>query len=540
MSDNTQIHTIRTDAATSELWDVIIIGGGMGGGSAAYSLAHQGFRVLLVEKGRTNFPDASPEDATVVAEHPDRRLRQGRWPTQVRANIDGSDMDMWPSLGCGLGGTSLLYGATLHRLQPNDFEARQTPSGETVAWPFNYRDLEPYYLQAEKIFSVAGTQDPLDTQSTYDLVSPPAMSDCDRNLLQVMRQAKLNPFRIHVAVNYTADCTECGGHFCANQCKGDSRSRCILPALRTGKLAILDQTEVNTIDADDHTAHHISAKRGEDQITLRGRMFILAAGACFTPIVLQRSTNEFWPNGLANHHDLVGRNLMFHASDFIAIWPKGKHSRKGPQKALALRDFYSDGDQRLGELQATGLTAGYGNILYFLQTKFNQGPFKRLSLVRPALRIPAYIGTKLFHEATIFATVVEDHPYADNRIILEKNRYSDMRFEYTIRPEFRDRVKRLRKLLKTSLRSTWVMVLNEGVSLNFGHPCGTCRAGDDATTSVVDRNCRVHQLDNLYVADSSFMPTSGGTNPSLTIAANALRVADIVGQRLEATKTASS
>ena len=107
-----------------------------------------------------------------------------------------------------------------------------------------------------------------------------------------------------------------------------------------------------------------------------------------------------------------------------------------------------------------------------------------------------------------------------------------MRFEYTVSQEFRSRVMEMRSRLRTRLSSLRSMPMNIGVALNYGHPCGTCKAGDDPATSVVDRDCRAHDLENLYVVDSSFMPTSGGTNPGLTIAANALRVADAIDRKL--------
>ena len=157
---------------------------------------------------------------------------------------------------------------------------------------------------------------------------------------------------------------------------------------------------------------------------------------------------------------------------------------------------------------------------------------RKLTPLRHFLRIPAYLASKLYGDATVFTTIVEDFPYENNRIVVDDSAPSGMRFEYHIRDEFRDRVVAMNKRIRKKLGALRSMPMNIGVSLNYGHPCGTCKAGNDPKNSVVDVNCKAHDLDNLYVVDSAFMPTSGGTNPSLTIAANALRVADVVSEKL--------
>jgi len=515
-----------------QLWDVIIIGAGMGGGSAAYALAKAGHQVLLVEKGLSDYPDASIEGTYQETPDPAKRLREGRWPTKLECTVNNVSSTIWPPLGCGLGGSSLLYGAALERLEPSDFEVRETPSGESIGWPYRYQDLQPYYREAERLYAVCGTPDPLDNRSDYELLPPPAMSECDRHLFQAMQAANLHPYRIHVGMKYQKDCLECGGYYCKQECKKDSRNSCIKPALATGHLTIMDQAEVEHIEADATRVKEIIVKRDGQLFSLKAKVIVLAAGAYFTPVLLQRSINAHWPNGVGNQHDLVGRYLMFHASDFIAIWPKGKLSRVGPQKTIAFRDLYNHSGERLGELQSTGLTAGYGNILYFLKLKFDQSPFRKLTFLRPLLRIPAKIAAWLFSEATVFATIVEDQPYADNRVRFDPTALSSMRFEYKVQKELEQRVKMFRTLFKQKLRSHRMFALNEDVSLNYGHPCGTCRSGTSPENSVVDGDCKVHGIENLYIVDASFMPSSGGTNPSLTVAANALRVGEIISSRL--------
>jgi choline dehydrogenase-like flavoprotein len=506
----------------------------MGGGAAAYELARSGLRVLLLEKGHSEYPESSPEQIGVEPESADERLAMARWPTRIRATIDGRTNDVWPALGCGLGGSSALYGAALGRLEPVDFQPRRLENGSSVAWPFSYEDLESHYLRVEEIMRVCGGRDALNRNAKYELQPPPAMSDNDRFFFNAMRSAGLHPYRLHVSIDYVADCTECGGYVCARRCKGDARSRFIEPAVREFGLEVRSQTEVLRLAIEAGRITGVWARdcvgpdAADDAQLLRSQVVVLAAGALFTPVLLQNSTSSEFPRGVGNDTDLVGRYLMFHASDFIAAYPRGKHDRSGPSRTLALRDFYEVEGQKLGEIQSTGLSAGYWAILGFLRSKLQRSSLGRVPLLHHFLRIPAWIAARIFSDATIFASVVEDFPYFENRVIADHSADSGMRFEYRMPEELRQRVLRLRRLFRTSLRSLLVVPLDTDVNLNLGHPCGTCRAGEDPATSVVDPQCRVHGVENLYVADASIMPTSGGVNPSLTIAANALRVAQSI------------
>ena len=521
------------DLATAQMrdWDVVIIGGGMGGGSAAYALANKGYKVLLIEKGLASF-EGTGEGVEIEQEDPEARLANGKWPKKVSAQVDGSLSDIWAPLGCGLGGSSLLYGAALQRLRSDDLEPGTAPNGDSIDWPFRYSDLERYYKEAEKLYSVCGTNDPLESDSDSDLAPPPAMCEADQHFFQEFRNAGLNPYRLHVAVKYVEGCQECGGHICKYACKRDSLNSCIVPALKTGNLFATERAEAMRLDADENGVTAAAVKQYGGDYTVRAKVFALAAGAYFTPVLLLRSKSESWPEGLANSSGLVGKNLMFHASDFIAFWPKRKCSRLGPNKTIALRDLYNVDGHKLGEFQSTGLTADYGNVLYALRLLFDQSRLNKLTPLRHLLRIPAYFTSRFLGVATVFATIVEDFPYQDNRVLVDESRPSGMRFEYSVKQEFRSRVLEMRRRVRKELSSLRSIPMNIGVALNYGHPCGTCKAGNDPATSVLDKDCKAHELDNLYVVDSSFTPTSGGTNPGLTIAANALRVADAIDKKL--------
>jgi choline dehydrogenase-like flavoprotein len=515
----------------TDTWDVAVIGAGMGGATIGYELAKAGHRVVILEKGfadfsnRENVPRLDPED-------PAERLQNGNWPTRITGSTDELISRFFAPLGCGAGGSTLLYGAALERFEPSDFGPLPDADGPGAAWPVSYEEFLPYYRKAERLFKVRGSNDPLGNQEPCGLLPPPALSESDEHFVEGFRAIGLHPYRLHVAYGYEPGCDECAGYICPRNCKGDANTVCLAPALKTGNAEIIDRCEVQRLEADASTVKEIHAERNGSKICLRARIVVLAAGAYFSPVLLLKSRNQFWPNGLANTSGMVGRNLMFHTFDYIAVWPRRKLSTHGPRKTLAFRDFYRYRGERLGSLQSTGLTAGYGNIVYFLKTEFDRSRWHWVKPIRPLLRIPAYIASMLLGEATVFTTIMEDRPYPENRIVLDPDEPSGMRFEYVVHSELRARNKLFRDVYKKVFAGHRSIILGQDISLNYGHPSGTCRFGNDPMSSVLDSQNKAHELDNLYVVDASFMPTSGGANPGLTIAANAMRVAEHISAAL--------
>jgi choline dehydrogenase-like flavoprotein len=514
-----------SEELTESLWDVAIVGTGMGGATVGYALAKAGYRVVFLEKGNAEF-SGSGEGLQLGSDDPADRLRGGSWPTKITGNAAGTNSTFFPPMGCGAGGSTLLYAAALERFEPSDFSPIDGDAPAAQKWPVSYEAFLPYYRRAERLYGVRGTRDPLCPQDDSELLEPPPLTECDADFVNSLEASGMHPYRVHVAFAYKPGCTECLGHVCPRQCKGDARTICLEPALATGNARLVDRCEAERLEADKGRVTAIVAQRDGQVISIRARIVILAAGAYYSPLLLQKSANDFWPNGLANTSDLVGRNLMFHNSDFITVWPRRKLSMTGPRKTIAFRDFYTHGGQKLGSVQSMGISVGYGYVVYFLKNAFDRSRWRWLRPVRPFLRIPAYVASVLFGSATVFATNMEDKPYFENRIVLDRDAPGQLRFEYTVHDELRSRIKLMRKLLKQAFARHRSIITGQDVSLNFGHPCGTCRFGSDPSSSVLDANNKAHGLDNLYVVDASFMPTSGGANPSLTIAANALRVAD--------------
>lgn len=507
-------------------WDVAIVGAGMGGAAAGYALASAGHRVLLIEKGLAEFSQDDDDDPDTSDEA--RRLRHGRWPHQITGSVNARSVRFFPALGCGLGGSTLLYSAALERFSPVDFEIADDL--DRPVWPMDYRSLEPYYQMAERLLQVRGTQDPL--QPTSHIVEPPVMTRCDQHFFDSAESNGMHPYRVHTACRYIEDCSNCGGSVCHKSCKFDARRAFIEPAVATGNVTILDQCSVEKVEAHEDAVTALSCRKNGEVFTIAAKFYVLAAGALSTPLLLLNSTSEFWPNGVANTSDLVGRNLMFHVSDFFAVWPRGMTRVSAPGKSIALRDFYEHDGTKFGVIQSTGLTASANNILHFLKSAIDRNGWIWLKPLKPFLRIPAMIGALISGKATIFASIMEDFPYPENRVKPDPREPNGMFFEYTIHEELRQRIQTFRRHYRRAFKRHRLMILGPEVNLNYGHACGTCRFGAEPSKGVVDANNRTHDLSNLYVVDASFFPTSGGANPSLTIAANALRVGAHIADEL--------
>lgn len=524
--------------AREKTWDIVVIGTGMGGATAGYRLASQGREVLFLEKGLFLFGDhdRGRGELQVEGDDPNERMAHGWWPSKIHGTTSyASYLQMFFPLGCGTGGSSAVFAAQLERMQPCDFEPRKyhpdvKDAALVDAWPFTYEDMVPYYREAERLFHVTGTPDPLNPDPEPTLDEPPPMSERDAYIFEQMKKGGMHPYRAHVGCRFIQDCKGCGAALCPKPCKADSGRLCLLPAIERHAAKVLAEAEVLRLEA---TAERVTAARVShrgEEAEIRGNHFIVAAGALMTPALLLRSSSDVWPKGLANRSDQVGRNLMFHAADFVAIRPPKVLDPTGPHKAISATDLYLRSGKKMGTFQSMGIPVFASAIESFLKSQAERNPKWYLTVGGTLGRkVASKVGASLFGHANVFSTMVEDLPYAHNRILLDPSAPNGMRFHYDYPEELRARCQlyrdELRKLLPKELK---MLVLNDENNLNFGHTSGTARAGSDPIDSVVDAQQRAHDLENLWVADASAFPASGGINPSLTIAANALRVADAV------------
>jgi len=515
---------IDPTVAVSRLWDVIIIGTGVGGATVGRSLASAGLSVLFLEKGGRIGPGEGEEALT-----PESRMAQGWWPHPVsRQQPNGDRKRFFAAVGCAVGGTSIHYAAALERMAATDFEGLHTANGPAPPWPVSFAEFVPHYEAAERVYGISGES---------DQVAERRMSEWDRALLAQMRENGLKPDPLHVAIRYDEQCLECIGRVCPRDCKSDARVACLEQALRHAQCQVLEHCEVQTLEADQESVRAVRAIHQGRELELHARVIVLSAGALHTPQILLRSRNEFWPQGLANRSDQVGRNLMFHTSDIFALWAPRRLARQARQrKSISVRDFYVYEGRRLGYVQSMGLEAGRGEIAVYIKEQLRRRGVRNERLLSLLAKVPSHIGAFMFGGAGIFAAMTEDDPNPDNRVMLDPNEPDGATFLYTITDDLRRRAEELRRVFSRSVRPWRMLRISSELEMNYGHPCGTCRFGDERGSSVLDRNCRAHDLENLYVVDASFMPRSGAVNPSLTIAANALRVAPQITTRVIAAR----
>lgn len=510
---------------TQQKWDVIVVGTGMGGGTVGRALAEAGKKVLFVEFGKAGSrTEVNGLSETIL---PAARLARGLWPHPVSLTLNGDQSEFFAPLGAGVGGSSVFYAATLERPERHDLEATKTQPHPTGGWPISYDEMRPWYDKAARLFKVYGTQDPLSGEPAPALRKAPPYSESEAHWAETLKGIGLHPYHAHTAMAQGAAHDDCLGRKCAKpDCKMDGRSAGVEPALATGNAYLLPEARVTRLLGTQRSVQAIEIQMNGEILKLTADQYVLAAGAYGSPRILLASQNEAWPQGASNASDQVGRNIMFHATEHYAIWPGKRGLDQTPTKAISLRDFYIKDGQRLGTFQSMGIKASYAEIHYFLTQMLARSRYRNMTSARELLRMPALMAEKLFGDAQIFVGLMEDLPYPENRITFDPQKPDHIQIEYSFHQEFLDRRRAFRRAIWQGTKGLRRVPLGLAPQLNFGHPCGSLKSGEDARNSVLNPDCRSHELDNLWVADASFMPTSMGVNPSLTIAAVALRVAD--------------
>jgi len=518
--------------AQAQSWDVIVIGAGMGGGMAGRRLTERGLSVLFIEKGTAGYRTERQAYSDAVVDPVARRLR-GFWPKQVEAYDGNTVKRYFAPMGSGVGGSSVFYAAALERPERHDLDAVEGMDHPTGGWPVGFDAFLPYFHKAEDYLYVHGTADPLSDVPSPSLRLPPTLTPAEAAMMADFEGRGMHPYQSHIAQKRLENCTNCLGGKCPRACKMDGRSAGVEPAMESGRAGLLTDCAVEQlVQKDSNQISGVRVKQGDKTVVLKAETYLLAAGSFGSPTVLLRSQDQS-PAGSANSSDWVGRGLMFHIDNFFAIWPKRGNAPIGKSRAISTRDFYAVNQQRLGLVQAMGYPADYGTILHFLRMRLSRSNFSRLPGLDRLLTIPAMIAAKLFGNADVFVAQMEDLPDPDNRVTLNAVDPEVFTFHHTTKKELSMRQSVLRRAMRKSIGRWRMVFLSIKPVVNVGHAMGTLRFGDNPSNSVLDRNCKAHDLENLYVADGSFMPTSLGVNPSLTIAANALRVADIIADRRE-------
>lgn len=510
-------------------WDAIVVGSGPGGAAAAQRIAAAGRSVLLIEQGGYLPREEANWDARAV--FVDGRYEAGEtWE-------DAEGEPFKPSLHHFVGGNSKVYGAALLRMRERDFEETRHPGGLSPAWPLRYDAFEPYYAQAERLFSVHGLrgEDPAEPPSSGGFLYPPVAHDPQvEALADALRRAGAAPFHLPLGVllderdgvpTPTSPCIRCrkfDGFPCPLNAKADAQIACVVPMLASARNAtLLTKTRVTRLETDTAGTRvaAVVAERGGAEHRFRGDLVVVACGALSSALLLLRSANHRHPDGLANASGLVGRNYMRHEMSIaLALSRETNGAQFG--KTLALSDWYwGDGtdDTPLGLIQLTAALHPEQIAAEALPAWLKWKPGAPFAL--------------LASHATGFWLQSEDVPHPENRIRLHDGR---VRLELVRRN--REAVERLEaKLADLLTRAGWTgPLLSREVPLaTTSHQAGTMRFGVDPASSVLNTDCRAHGFDNLYVTDSSCFPSVGAVNPTLTIVANALRVADGIVARLD-------
>jgi choline dehydrogenase-like flavoprotein len=527
------------------MWDVIVVGTGMGGGTLGYSLAKSGRKVLFVEKGRSTLPgvpgtirSAMPEVAAPLASRStqtyyDALARAGRSTDEIEDISRRFSRRFLAGIGSGTGGSSALYGMVSERFFVRDFTPRQDfsdPGDSTVpeAWPVTYDQMRPWYAAAEKLLGVRGQRDPLRPEAAeVNLPAAQPFSAVNRPLVDHLAGQGLHPYHLPMACDYTDGCTTCQSYLCDRSCKNDAARNCLLPALTEHGAQLLTQCRVVRLDADATQVRHVICEHPSGVLTLKAKVVVLAAGALITPVLLLNSRSGDWPRGLANGSDWVGRNLMRHIGDHIEVWPHPGCKITAENKQIGLNDFYFWQGQKYGTVQSAGAMPPMDALINHAGWKYTA-----LRLISPAVR-PIY--ERFFSGGLVLAAIMEDLPYLDNRVLPCDRPSVDgrqrLRLQYRLHASEIERRAVFMRQVKQVLEPFRNITLATAKSnAGLAHVCGTCRFGTDPKTSVLDPQNRAHEVDNLYVVDTSFFPSSTGLNPSLTVAANALRVAEHVNQ----------
>ena len=512
-------------------YDVIIIGTGAGGGTLARHLAPSGKRILLLERG-----DWLPRE--IENWHADEVFVRNRY-ISPDTWYDGTGRPFQPQVHYFVGGATKLYGAALYRLRKEDFGALRHHDGISPAWPIGYEDLEPSYTKAEQMYQVHGLRgdDPTEPPASAPYPFPPVSHEPRmRALADDLATAGYHPFHAPCGIMldegntpYSAciRCQTCDGFPCLVHAKSDAEVVGVRPALAHSNVTLVTRAEaVRLVTNPAGTAvTDVVVRRGGEWESYRGAIVVVSCGAANSARLLLMSANDRHPHGLANGSDQVGRNYMCHNSAAVLALSREENPTRY-QKTLGLNDFYFGGpgfDYPMGNIQMMGKTLA--------------PMYKGERPIETALA-SRWLLDDVARHAVDFWLTTEDLSDPNNRVTVDRD--GNVTLRYT--PNNRVPAEKLYAALKAMLGRLGMhpdtliphsAYLKSDIPIaGVAHQAGTCRFGTDPRTSVLDLHCKAHELDNLYVVDTSFFVSIGAVNPSLTAMANAIRVGDHLLERL--------
>ncbi|PSB25114.1 GMC oxidoreductase [Stenomitos frigidus] len=499
-----------------QYYDVIIIGTGAGGGTLAYKLAPTGKKILILERGGF-MPLEEQNRSNVDVFRKERYHAPEQW-------YDISGEPFSPQTNYAVGGNTKIYGSALLRMRERDFEAVEHPDGLSPEWGLKYSDFEPYYTEAEQLYKVHGqmAEDPTEPPHSAEYPYPAVAHEPQiQAVVEAIAQQGLHPTAIPLGLTLQDD-----------DPTNDSEVSGIAPALKFPNVTLKTDAKVLYLHTNESgkVVKAVQADVNGKPHLFLGDLVVVACGAINSAALLLRSANEAHPKGIANSSDLVGRNLMKHQISSV-VQLSAPNSGKF-QRSVSVNDFYwgeKDFPYPMGHIQNTG---GLLQDVIFAESPPMLSVFAKV--------LPNFGLQQLATRSIGWWVQTEDLPDPNNRVRVNGEKlYVDYIANNT---ETHARlVYRWTEVLKTTEKTVKQSVLQRSGMHPHGevplqvvaNQCGTCRFGTDPTTSVLDLNCRTHEVDNLYVVDGSFFPSNAGVSPALTIIANALRVGDHLVDRLK-------
>jgi choline dehydrogenase-like flavoprotein len=516
-------------------YDIAIVGTGAGGGTLLHALAWRGKRILVLERG-----DYVPREK---ANWSTRAVNlEGRYQTkEVWRDRDGQPLH--PHTNYYVGGNTKFYGAALFRLRREDFGEVKHWGGVSPAWPIGYEELEAYYTAAERLYHVHGERgvDPTDPPASAPYPHP-AVSHEPRLQLLHDDWARLGLRPFHVPLGIMLDerdpkasrcirCETCDGHPCLVGAKSDAQVVAVDPALADPNVTLLTNAYVAKLEtsASGREVTRLVVKRGDATETHSADVVVVSAGAINSAALLLRSASDRHPRGLANGSDMVGRHYMGHVNSVLMAISRCPNPTVF-QKTLGLNDFYFG-------LPEWEYPMGHISFVGKLDADTLRGG-------APAIA-PGWSLDLMAKHSMDFWVTSEDLPDPDNRVTLDRDGNIVLAYRPNNETAHHRLTAKLEQLMKQQRKCgvhghhcheglfSRNLFLGQRIPLaGVAHQNGTARFGRDPRESVLDVNCRAHEVDNLYVVDASFFPSSAAVNPALTIMANALRVADHLKDRL--------
>jgi choline dehydrogenase-like flavoprotein len=521
--------------SSSQHYDVIIIGSGAGGGTLTHRLAASGKKILLLERG--DYVRREPENWSTRSVNLEARYNT----KEVWKDADGEALH--PHTNYFVGGNTKFYGAALFRFRKQDFGQIRHHGGISPAWPISYSELEPYYTEAENLYRVHGNRGEDPTEPAASAPYPyPAVSHEPRiqQLSDDLGALGCKPFHVPLGVMLNEKdgrkspcvrCATCDGHPCLVNAKSDAQVCAIDPALENPNVTLVTNAFVTKLatSSSGREVTTVRVERNGQLETYTGSIVVVSCGAINSAALLLRSASSKHPRGLANGSDVVGRYYMGHINSVLMAISKCPNPTVF-QKTLAINDFYfgsKEWDHPMGHISFVGKLDA-----------------DTLRAGAPAVA-PGWTLDLMARHSLDFWLTSEDLPDPENRVRVDREGNIVLSYKANNEEGHRKLTAKLKELLKGSTtcgvhghachQGLFSRNLYAGQRIplaGVAHQNGTIRFGDDPKTSVLDRNCRAHEVDNLYVVDGSFFPSSAAVNPALTIMANALRVGDRILERL--------